>query len=457
MLIHFIGIGGIGVSALARYYLKKGHRVSGSDGTRSEITDALRREGARVFIGEHKASHVPASVDRVVYSPAVSKDNPELLRARELATKIEAYPETLGELTKEYYTIAIAGTHGKSTTTAMIGLLLAKAGFDPTVIVGTLLKEFGGLNCRVGRGKKLVQGKPVLVIEADEHFGSFLNYWPSMVVLTTIEADHLDYYKNLANVVKAFGSFVARLPKGGVLVCNEEDENTQKIINHKFQTHPYSIKQKEAEILRRVLKVPGEHNVANALAALGVARALGVADEASLKALGAYRGAWRRFETFRLQKPRPYTLISDYGHHPTEIRATVEGAREQWPFDSVPAKSKKIWLVYQPHQYQRAHTLFKDFTRVLSSLPIDRLILVDVYDVPGREGGGLKEKAGSAALSLAVQKKKPSYPVLHIPAYRDVEAYLAKEIRGGEVVMVMGAGDIYNLTVRLTKRENKGQ
>lgn len=450
MLIHFIGIGGIGVSALARYYLKKGHRVSGSDGTRSEITDALQREGVRVFIGEHKASHVPASVDRMVYSPAVSKDNPELLRARELATTICTYPEALGELTKEYYTIAIAGTHGKSTTTAMIGLLLAKEGFDPTVIVGTLLKEFGNSNCRVGRGKKLVQGKPVLVIEADEHFGSFLNYWPSMVVLTTIEADHLDYYKNLANVVKAFDSFAARLPKGGVLVYNEEDKNIQKITKHKFKTQTYSNKQKEAEALRKILKVPGEHNVANALAALGVARALGVADEASLKALGAYRGAWRRFETFSISRPHPYTLVSDYGHHPTEIRATVEGARARW-------LKEKIWLVYQPHQYQRTHTLFKDFTRVLSSLPIDRLILVDVYDVPGREGGGLKEKAGSAALSLAVQKKKPSYPVLHIPAYRDVEAYLAKEIRGGEVVMVMGAGDIYNLTVRLTKRENKGQ
>ncbi|MBI2003126.1 MAG: UDP-N-acetylmuramate--L-alanine ligase [Candidatus Wildermuthbacteria bacterium] len=372
MNVHFVGIGGIGVSALARYYLKKGWRVTGSDGTRSEITDALKREGVRVFIGEHKREHLSSSANLVVYSPAVHADNPELCRAEELKqaggrVDILSYPEALGELTKTHYTIAVAGTHGKSTTTAMLGLLLTKAGLDPTVIVGTMLKEFGFSNFRAGGGKKLVRGMPLLVLEADEHFASFLHYSPSMIVLTSIEADHLDYYKNLSNVVRTFGRFISRLPGDGCLVCNGEDENTRRMMSKvQCKIQEYSInKQKEGEMLRKILKVPGEHNVANALAALTAARELGVGDEVSFKSLGMYKGAWRRFEIFRVSKPKPYTLVSDYGHHPTEVGVTADAARKKWP-------KKTIWLVFQPHQYQRTHLLFKDFTRVLANLPVDR-------------------------------------------------------------------------------------
>lgn len=465
MNVHFVGIGGIGVSALARYYLAKGHRVSGCDLARSEITDQLKKLGVKIRIGKPDLACVK-NAELVIYSPAVPKNHLELAGAQK--ARVLSYPEALGELTKTHYTIAVSGTHGKSTTTAMIGILLAKAGLDPTVIVGTKLKEFGDTNCRVGNSKHLV-------IEADEHFASFLHYRPRMIVLTTIEEDHLDYYKNLKNIIKTFRTYIGHLPEDGYLVYNAEDENTKQIVKHKTQstehkqntkypptgdllkgdkaqTRSYSIKQKEAEALRKILKVPGEHNVANALAALTVARILGVPDEISFKALSSYKGAWRRFETFQLKRPVSYTLISDYGHHPTEIKVTVEAARQKWP-------NKKLWLVYQPHQYQRTHYLFDDFVKTFSRLPIDKLILADIYDVAGREETAIRDKVSSLKLANAARNivRSGSGPreILHISSLKEIQSYLQKNLKGGEIVLVMGAGDIYGLTVALTMENER--
>lgn len=443
MNIHFIGIGGIGVSALAKYYKAKENRVTGSDLTKSEITEALKEQGIKIKIGPHKPTTIPKDVNLVIYSPAVQKTNPEFKQAKKQKSRLLSYPEALGELAKEYYTIAVSGTHGKSTTTAMIGLLLTKAGLNPTVIVGTKLKEFGSSNCRVGESN-------YLVIEADEHFASFLHYWPKVIVLTSIEADHLDYYKNLPNLLKAFQKFVSRLPRDGVLIYNKDDANTQKILKS-FKFHissfNYSIHQKEATKLRSMLKVPGEHNVSNALAALAVARALNIPDEKSFKALSEFKGTWRRFEIFKLSKPKPYILVSDYGHHPTEIKVTVEAARSKWP-------KKNIWLIFQPHQYQRTYYLFDDFVKVLSHLPVQKIILPDIYDVPGRKGGILKKNVSSKKLVHAIQnsKFKIQNSVSHIPTLALAEKYLKKNLKGGEIVIVMGAGDIYDLTTRLTQK-----
>ena len=201
MKIHFIGIGGIGVSALARYYLKKGYKISGSDLSSSEITDTLKKLGAKIFVGKHNAKNLPKDTNLVIYSPAVLQNNPELKEATYRGLTPVSYPEALGELTRKHFTIAVAGSHGKSTVTAMIGILLTKAGLDPTVILGTKLKEFGDSNCRVGKSPEGEPSVPYgarkyLVIEADEHFASFLNYWPKIIVLTTLQPDHLDYYKN---------------------------------------------------------------------------------------------------------------------------------------------------------------------------------------------------------------------------------------------------------------------
>jgi UDP-N-acetylmuramate--alanine ligase len=470
--IHFIGIGGIGVSALAKYYLAKGYQVSGCDLVSSEITKQLKIMGAKVRIGQPKADCISAGTKKIIYSPAVPATNPEIRNPKSeirnksqiLNTKYQilSYPEALGELTKEYFTIAVSGTHGKSTTTAMLGLLLVKAGLDPTVIVGTKLKEFGNSNFRFGRKEyKILNTKyKILVIEADEHFASFLNYWPKIIVLTTIEADHLDYWKTLKNLVRGFKKYITHISQDGTLVANKDDKNIQRILNPKsearnpkqiqntkYKIQKYSLKQPEAKKLRKILKIPGEHNVSNALAALAVARILGIKDATSFKALGGFRGTWRRFEIFTLRQAqgRPYTLVSDYGHHPTEIRVTVKAAREKWP-------KKKIWLVFQPHQYQRTYYLWKDFVKVLSTLPLEKLILTDIYDVAGREGGSMRKKVSSEKLVRAIENWKlkiENYPVLYIPTPQQVEQYLQKNLQGEEVIMVMGAGDIYDLTLRL--------
>ncbi len=440
--IHFIGIGGIGVSALAQYHLAKGHRVSGSDLVRSETTDSLRKKGVRIFIGTHKSSHVPKDADLVIFSPAVTKTNPEFREAKRRRVQTQSYPEALGELTRKHYTIAVAGTHGKSTTTAMLGLLLTKAGFDPTIIVGTKLKELKNSNCRVGKSK-------YLVIEADEHFASFLNYRPQLVVLTSVEADHLDYYKNLKNLLYAFRTFVSRAP---LVVANKDDRNIQNILNGKKGITWFSLKGQQAKKLRKILRVPGEHNVANALAGLTASRVLGISERTGLKALSQYQGSWRRFEIFRLTKPKPYTMVSDYGHHPTEIAATLQAARAKWP-------TKKIWLVFQPHQYQRTFYLWKGFVRTLSGIPADKVILSDIYDVAGRENPGIRKKVSSKKLVEAMRRASPQKrreSLLFLENLSACQEYLTKNLRGGEVVIVMGAGDIYErLTLHLTRERGK--
>ena len=415
MKVHFIGIGGIGVSALAQYYLAKGHRVSGSDLVSSEITDFLKKKGVKI-------RHLQQA-DLVIYSPAVQKDNPELKLAKKKRIKCLSYPQALGKLTQEHYTIAVSGTHGKSTTTSMLGLLLAKAGLDPTVIVGTKLREFNNSNCRVGKSK-------YLVIEADEHFASFLNYWPKIIVLTSIEADHLDFYKNLKNVLKTFKKYIGHLPKDGVLVANREDKNIKKISGKSSLIKFYSSRQKEAQRLRKILKVPGEYNLSNALAALNVARILKVPDKVSFKALSEYKGSWRRFEE---KKSGKLTIVSDYGHHPTEIKVTLEAARERYP-------KKKIWCVYQPHQYQRTYYLFNDFVKVFRQAPIDKLIITDIYDVAGREEKEIRKKVNSEKLAGAVKKEKVSYLQKN-----KLLNYLKKELPADAVLIIMGAGDIYKL------------
>ena len=398
MNIHFLGIGGIGVSALARYYLAKGHEVSGSDLASSEITQALEKLGAKIFIGQEDIKNISKNFDLIIYSPAVT--------VRRQTSNILSYPEALGELTKNHFTIAVSGTHGKSTTTAMVSLILIKAGFDPTVIIGTKLKEFGDSNFRAGKSD-------YLIIEADEHMASFLNYWPKMIVLTNVEADHLDYYKNLKNIKKAFKKFTSHLPKDGILIKNS-----------KFKSQNLKLK------IKNILKVPGEHNVANALAALTCARTLKIPDKISFKALSEYKGAWRRFE---IVQTKPFILISDYGHNPTKAMAGMEAAREKYP-------NKKIWCVYQPHQYQRTYYLFKDFVRVFRKAPVDKLIITDIYDVAGREEKEIKNKIISENFVNAINKNN----VIYLP--KDyILNYLKNNLKNGQVLIIMGAGDIYNL------------
>ena len=309
MKIHFIGIGGIGVSALAKYYLKNGNLVVGSDLAASEITNSLKKQGVKICIGKHKAQ-------------CLTPD-------------------------------AISGTHGKSTTTALIASILIKAGLDPTVIVGTKLKEFGDSNCRVGKSK-------YLVIEADEWQASFLNYWPKIIVLTNIEKEHLDYYKNLNHILRTYKEYISHLPENGYLIANRDDKNIKKILlqarSNTFFTAVknvffFTLKQREAKKLGKILKVPGKHNISNALAAIAVAKILKIPERKSFQALAKYRGAWRRFEikTYNIPNTKyKVPIISDYAHHPTEVKSTLKAAREKF-------KKKKIWAIFQPHQQQRTY------------------------------------------------------------------------------------------------------
>jgi len=416
MKVHFIGIGGIGISALAQYYLSKGHEVSGSDLVDSKIIEGLKNKGAIISVGSNSSENIK-DYDLVIHSPAVKESNPEMIEAERKGIKILSYPQALGELTKEYTTIAVSGTHGKSTTTAMISLILIEAGLDPTVIVGTKLKEFGDSNFRIGKSE-------YLVIEACEHEASFLNYWPKIIVVTNIEEDHLDFYNNLENIKKAFNEFVSHLKDNGILVKTEDT-----VVNTDKKTINYSLKDREVEQLKKIIKIPGDHNILDALAALKVARILGVKDEISFSALSKYAGSWRRFEETQLPG---FILIDDYGHHPTEILATLKGAREKYP-------DRKIFCVFQPHQYQRTYLLFNDFVKsfkeAIDSKLIDKLFLIDIYDVAGRESKEAKEKVSSKILAEAIGNAE----------YTSKED-LFKELNGGEVMIFMGAGDIYNLS-----------
>jgi UDP-N-acetylmuramate--alanine ligase len=436
MKIHFIGIGGIGVSALARYYLAQGHEVLGSDLASSEITKDLEKLGAKIFIGKHKAKNLPKDTNLVIYSPAVQENNPELLKAKRYKLKAISYPQALGELTKKYFTIAVCGTHGKSTTTALIGLILEKAGLDPTVILGTKLKEFKNSNCRVGNSQ-------YLVIEADEHFASFLNYWPKIIVLTSLDPDHLDYYQNFKNYLLAFKNFISHLPKEGILILNDDDKNIKllksKLKRKNFKIINYSLKQKEVPHIKKVIRIPGEFNVLNSLAALNLARVLNIPDNVSFSVFEKYKGAWRRFEKKRVKiNKKNVILISDYGHHPVEVEKTLNAAREKF-------KNKKIICIFQPHQYQRTYYLFKDFVRALKKVNVDELIITDIYEVSGREDKKIKKLVSAKMLAEKIKKENVFYlkkeKLFH---------YIENKIGGGEVLIIMGAGDIYELWKKLS-------
>jgi UDP-N-acetylmuramate--alanine ligase len=454
MKIHFIGIGGIGISALAQYFLALKNKITGSDFVSSEITSLLKRKGAKIFIGKHKAQNVSPDVDMVVYSPAIRSDNPELKKAFKLKRsnsklQILSYPEALGQLTKEYFTIAVSGTHGKSTTTALISLILIKAGLDPTVIVGTKLKEFNDTNFRISKSLN----KRILVIEADEHFASFLNYWPKIIVLTNIEKEHLDFYKNLDRILKTYKKFIGHLPKGGYLIFNKDDKNIKKILKDKkafsnIHLLGYSLKQKEAKKLRKILKIPGEHNVLNALASLTLSRIFKIPNKTAFNVFSKYKGAWRRFEikkidlkNFKNKKIR-ITIISDYAHHPTEIEATLKSARFKYP-------RKRILCLFQPHQYQRTYYLFNDFVNVfvrsLKENWIDHLMITDIYEVLGREEKEIKEKVNSQKLVNAINDNlKIRNKAIYLEKNKIIN-HLKETLKNNSLLILMGAGDIYKI------------
>ena len=479
--VHFIGIGGIGASALARWFLAQNWAVSGSDLLASKITRELAQEGAKVKIG-HKKANLPFKTKLVVYSQAVSSGNPEIKKAKKEGIPLLSYPEAVGGLTGKYKTISIVGAHGKSTVTAFVSLALIKGGFDPTVIIGTRLKQFGppeGKNFREGGGE-------YLVLEACEWKNAFLNYSPAAAIITNIDREHLDFFKNILNIKKSFLKFISNVKNGGLLVLNKDDKNLKSLAGqikkiaakNKIRVFWYGLNplSPAAAKIKNVLKVPGAHNLSNALAAYTLARQMGISEKIILKALGGYRGIWRRLElrgTLRksiANNIREYSRINsgkirdlkipvydDYAHHPTEIKASLQALREKYP-------KSKIICVFQPHQAERLKALFKDFVSAFDGA--DKLILLPVYEVAGRDRKNKKftsQKLAEAITRRITQNsrgtaRKNLREIIYFPHPENISSALKKILRDSAfgprlsaLVVMMGAGDIVKYTPLLLK------
>ena len=447
--VHFVGIGGIGVSALAAWFLKEGWGVSGSDLEASEITVSLGRNGADIKIGPHHKKNVPNGATLLVHT-AAAHSNPEINEGRRRKIRVKSYAEALGDLTRKHLTVAVAGSHGKSTTTALVALILTAAGFDPTVIIGTKLREFADPNdwrdvwLSPGRsvGANFRKGSsPILVIEADEWGGSFWNYSPAIAVVTNVDKEHLDFYKTERRVRLAFQKFIMRLQPGGHLVVNADDEAASRIARSLIKKHPsrfrkkihfYSLNSPEAARVRAFTALPGRHNAGNAMAACATARILNIPPEIVERVLADFEGAWRRFEP--IGKISGSQVIADYAHHPQEIKSTLEAARGRFG-------SKKIIVVFQPHQYERTRDLFKDFETAFDGA--DLVCLLDIYEVAGRERNRRDPKVNAFHLARAIANRGVDARYVAYPS--QLREFLENEAGPNSVILMMGAGSIWKL------------
>ena len=426
--IHFIGIGGIGISAIARMLMLRGARVSGSDQSEGEVVTALRELGADITLG-HSKENIPQDVDLVVYTIAIPDTSPELVEARSRDIPVVSYPETLSALSGEYFTIAISGTHGKTTTTGMIAHVLLQLGKDPTVIIGSLIKNSDGSKTNFISGKSRL-----LVVEACEYRRSFLNITPDIAVITNIEEDHLDYYADIVDIKKAFKEFVGLIKPNGTLVLDLSQSGMKELVEE-FEKERSDIKivdygeyyQKHS--LR--LKVPGIHNQHNAGASLATCAEVGLDENNIKRALETFVGTWRRFE-YRGETKRGVIVYDDYAHHPREIQATLEGARSIYP-------DKRLVVVFQPHLFSRTKQLFDDFSRAFDRA--DKLILVPIY--PAREKPD--PSIDHYKLAEAVKKESPKLEVEAVDSLEKAVDATASETKGA-VLIVMGAGDVYEVS-----------
>lgn len=447
--LHFVGIGGVGMSGIAEVMLNLGYVVSGSDLAKSAVTERLQSLGARVFCG-HDKKHIRGA-DAVVISSAVHEDNPEVVAARELGIPVVPRAVMLAELMRLRRGIAIAGAHGKTTTTSLTASLLAAGDLDPTFVIGGRLNS-AGANARLGTGE-------FLVAEADESDASFLNLTPVISAVTNIDEDHMDTYgHSFENLKSAFVDFLERLPFYGVAVLCADDEHVLEIrprvtkpvilygLSADAQVRAIDVRavgtQMAFTILRPdhpplpvVLNLPGIHNVRNALAAVAIATVVGVSDEAIVRGLSEFRGVGRRFTQYGDIPVRAadgsvtghYKLIDDYGHHPHEMAATLAAVRGAWP-------EKRVIVAFQPHRYTRTRDCFEQFVDVLKD--IDGLVLAEVYPA----GEALIEGADSEHLAAAIAAKGFHRPVV-VPVEGVADA-IAGMVRDGDVVITMGAGSI---------------
>lgn len=459
--IHFIGAGGIGVSAIIRFFLKLGKEVSGSDAVESENVAALRNSDAKIFIG-HNETNLSNDTDLVVYSSAVPFDNPELKKAEQLNIASKSYSEMLGEIMKNYSCgIAVSGTNGKTTTTSLLGLMLEKDGLDPTVVVGGKInspnKEWDG-NLRFGKNQKY------FVAEACEYRKNMLNLNPKIITLTNIEEDHLDYFKNLDDIKSAFVEYILRLSQDGALIYNQDDAASKEAAEFcKVKKLSYSLdgKQNSDPAFRKAsleaknileesgmqsfdliwqgknlgrceIFLPGIFNIYNSLAAALSALCLGVSYEIVKKTLAEFNGTWRRFEKVGILDHA--LVISDYAHHPTAIRETISGAKKFYP-------GKKILVAFEPHQKDRTLKLFNEF--VGSFNEADEVIISEIYSVEGRNDA--EREISSLDLVDAIKNKSPLLFVSYSPNLIETKKMILEKAKNFDIILIMGAGDIYKV------------
>ena len=448
--VHFIGIGGISMSGLAEILLDRGFQISGSDSKESPLTKLLEEKGVTVFYGQ-RASNIKEGIGLVVYTAAIHPDNAELCKAQEMGIPCISRAELLGQMMKCYDTpIAISGTHGKTTTTSMLSEILLEMDVNPTLTIGGMLKDIGG-NIRIGSNK-------FFVAEACEYTNSFLQFFPKISVILNIDADHLDFFKDLNDIRNSFKKFAALLPEDGTLIINGEIEKyteitenlTCKVITYgndpsfdvyatgisydemACPTYTVHIKTVDGEISYPVtLGVKGQHNVSNSLSAIAVAHIIGGKEADITKALKHFTGTDRRFEYKGMLGKT--TVIDDYAHHPTEIEATLRTAKN-YPH-------KTTWCVFQPHTYTRTKALLPEFGKALSLA--DHVVLADIY--AARETDTL----GISSRTLQEEIIKQGGDCYYFPSFNEIENFLLQKCEPGDLLITMGAGDVFKIGEKL--------
>ena len=456
--VHLIGIGGCGMRALARTLLERGALISGSDAAGSAAVERLAAEGAKVAVGQ-QAENIPHDCEMVVYSAAIVEGNVELAAARGRGLEVMKYSQMLGRLMAERVGIAVAGTHGKSTTTAMVAYALSHAGFDPSYIVGATVEQLGGPS-GVGMGQHFVA-------EACEYDRSFLNLQPVYAAILNIEEDHLDCYRDLEAIVQAFRAFAGGIDPGGVLVANGEDARVVEAISGAacqvqtfgFEEHftwrgvnltadlgrcRFDVTAEGRVVCRVALRLPGRHNAYNALAAAALLHQAGLSGEQIADGLGGFTGTYRRM-TYKGCN-RGVTVMDDYAHHPTEIRATLAAIREYH-------QPRRVVCVFQPHQHSRTRFLLKDFARSFEGA--EEVIVPDIYFVRDSE----LEKNYISSRDLVDQLRLNGRTAVYLKSFDEINAHLQETLREGDLVVTMGAGNVWEIadqTVRWLGRDRTG-
>lgn len=441
--IHFIGIGGISMSGLAEILMGEGFTVSGSDAKESPLTKSLEAKGAKIFYGQ-RASNIMDSTEAVVYTAAIHPDNPEFAKAKEKNLPMLTRAQLLGQIMRNYDTpIAISGTHGKTTTTSMVSHILLEGKCDPTISVGGILPAIGG-NIRVGESE-------TFVTEACEYTNSFLSFFPKISIILNIDADHLDFFKDLDDIRHSFRRFAELLPSDGTLIINadipdyqeitkelpcrvvtygleqEADYQAKDITFDKYGHASFTVYKNGRKTGSYYLRVPGMHNVSNALASIALGHLLGLTEEVIIKGLGSFTGTDRRFQY--KGEVAGVTVIDDYAHHPTEIEATLHAAGN-YPH-------QKIWCVFQPHTYTRTKALLPEFAKALTLA--DHVVLADIYAARETDTLGIS----SEDLQKCIQEL--GTPCEYFPTFDEVENFLLENCSRGDLLITMGAGDVVNI------------